>query len=482
MRPSPDEVLRAKVGPVRAVPRSYARLMKHLLIRAISVGLLLAATFTLASTASAAPSWSAPSVLGPTGREAGPPEIAIAPDGEAIAAWEGGKPNGIQVSTREPGGDWTAPVTLAKASESEGPHIAVSASKAVVVWRGTVRGGGSETSVVMASTRLGGGGWGKPQNISREKRWREEPEGSAPQVTITRAGKVTAIWTAGDERHVATSFIRSATQPAKGSKWSAPVALPGSIEGEEAQVGTTPGGEAVAIWGAAYNEESGIEVSSRPANGKWKRSGRLGFPGPFPHPLLTVTSTGEAIGVWLKEPEDNIGAVLEVATRPPGGKWTVKALAQKSFSSSPSIVTEPGGRVRVVWVIGGLFGSSTEAVSSTHSPGGAWTPPASFAAEGLAIPSGFSPQLAVTGAGEIVAAWVAEAATGGARIQTASGTAGGPWSPPADLTGSSSSSPDGVKNLQLMAGPSGEIFGIWHRLTSSGWVTEVATRPPVGSG
>lgn len=429
--------------------------------------------------ASATPPWGVPRVLGPSGREAGPPEIAIAPDGEAIAAWEGGMPTGIQVSTRKPGGDWTSPVMLARASESEGPHVAVSAGKAVVVWRGVVRGHERETSVVMASTRLRGKGWGKPQNISMEKRWREEPEGSAPQVAITRGGKVTAIWTAGDENHVATSFIRSATQSAKGSEWSAPVALPGSIEGEEAQVGTTPGGEAVAIWGAAYDEESGIEVSSRPAHGKWKRAGRLGYPGPFPQPQLGITSTGEAIGVWLKEPEDNIGAVLEVATRPPGGKWKATALAPTSYSSSPSIVAEPGGRVRVVWVIGGLFGSSSEAVSSTHSPGGSWSPPASLASEGLPIPQDANPRIAVTATGESVAVWPAEGPTGkDSIVQEASKVAGGTWSAPTTTSVSDPAPKSGsIADLQLMVAPSGEAVAIWSGSDGTERVIEAVARP-----
>lgn len=426
--------------------------------------------------ASAAPPWSVPSVLGPSGREVGPPEIAIAPDGEAIAAWEGGRPKGIQVSTRKPGGDWTPSVMLAKASESEGPHIAVGASKAVVVWRGTVRAHGSETSVVMASTRLRGKGWGKPQNISKETRWREEPEGSAPQVTITR-GKVTAIWTAGDERHTA-SFIRSATQAAKGAGWSAPVGLPGSIEGEEAQVGTTPAGEAVAIWGAAYNEESGIEVSSRPADGKWRRAGRLGFPGPFPHPQLAITSTGEAIGVWLEEPEGGRAAVLKVATRPPGGKWKVKTLAPKSYSASPSIVTEPGGRVRLVWVIFGPSGSTAEVVSSTHSPGGTWTAPVSLAAEGLQLPQGADPRIAVTAAGESIAVWAAAGPTGEASVVESSKPAGGSWGAP--VTISNPSPPPGsgsISDLQMEIVPSGEALAIWSGFNGTERVIEGVARP-----
>lgn len=419
--------------------------------------------------------------LGPTG-ETGAPDIAFSPDGEAIAAWVGSGRNGVQVSMRRPGQEWSAPTTLAPVREEvEGPRIAVSAGKAVIVWSDNARTRSGATRVVLASTRLRRGRWGKPTNISAERRWREEPEGSAPQVTITRGGKVTAIWTAGDEGHSTTSFIRSATQAAKGTGWSAPVGIPGSIEGEEAQVGTTPGGEAVAIWGAAYDEESGIEASSRPANGKWRRSGRLGFPGPFPHPQMAITSTGEAVGAWLKEPEDDIGSVLEVATRPAGGKWKVKALARKSYSASPSIVTEPGGRVRLVWVVGGLFGSPGEAVSSTHSPGTGWTAPTSLAAEGLPIPQGAEPLIVVTPTGESIAIWQTGDQPGKAtRIEQASKPRGGSWSESTVIFTAPAGSE--VSDPQPALSPGREAFALWQAKEGDRWVAMVAARPSTGSG
>jgi hypothetical protein len=436
-----------------------------------SIGALVAVMLAVPAAASASP-WSAPSVLGPANRDT-VPRIAVAPDGEAVAVWEGGKPNGIEVSTRQPGGDWTAPTLLGPAQESN-PRVAVSGRKAVVVWTATLRHRGSETPVVMAATRLRGKPWGKARNVSREARWRYEPSGSAPAVTIARGGKATVIWTADDERHEG-SYIRSATQPAKGTGWSRPIALPRSTPGEAAQIGSTPSGEAVAIWGASYNEESGIEVSSRPANGKWRPAGRLGHPGPFPEPQLTVTPSGEAIGLWLKSPEDNIGSVLEVATRPPGGKWKVKALAPESFSSSPSIVTEPGGRVRVAWTVGGLFGAATEAVSSTHSPGAPWTAPTPLADEGLAVPEGATPQLAVTAAGESFAAWTTEGPGAAPNIQTATRPPGGTWTAPTDLFPPPPSRHHRLEDLQLLATPGGEALAIWLAANGSGHAIEAAT-------
>ncbi len=440
----------------------------------------ISAMIALPAAASAAPPWNQPMTLGQTGRESGAPEIAIAPDGEAIAAWEGGRPNGIQVSTRKPGGNWTSPFTLARSREAEGPHVAAGARKATVIWSDTTHTRSGETSVVLAATRIKGGPWGKPRNISAEKRWREEPEGREPQVTITRGGKAIAIWTAGDEGHSTTPFIRSATQSARGTGWSAPVGIPGSIEGESPEIGATPAGEAVAIWSASYDEESGLEVSSRRPDGKWRWAQRLDNPGAFAKPLLAVPSKGEAIGVWLKEFEDG-SQVLQVATRKPNNRWKVKTLGAKSYSYGPSIVTEPDGRVRVIWFLGPPVGEGGAIVSSTHSPGGSWTAPRSLASEGLQLTPSANPEFVATESGELIAAWsVSDPSGGGTTIVAASKPPGQPWSEPTVISSSPAAPQSGASDLQIAATPGGEALAIWHSFNGSEWVIDAASRQPAG--
>lgn len=472
------------VGPNRAEPGSYARIMRPRSTLTASTAAILAGLATIAfpATSSAAPSWNQPVTLAQTGRESGAPEIAIAPDGEAIAAWEGGRPNGIQVSTRKLGGGWTPPVTLAKSGEADGPHVAASARKAVIVWSDTIHTRSGQASVVMAATRLKGKPWGRPKNISAEKRWREEPRGEEPQVTIAPGGKAIAIWSANDEGHSTTPFIRSATQSAQGADWSAPGGLPGSIEGESPEVGATPAGEAVAIWSASYNEESGLEVSSRPPNEKWRWAKRLDNPGAFAEPLLVITSKGESIGAWVNDYEEGGSQVLQVATRKPGGRWKVKTLAPKSYSYSPSIVNEPDGRAKVFWYLGGPSGEAGEIVSSTHSPGGNWTAPTSLAGEGLQLPHSAYPQIAVTDSGETIAAWSSGGLFGeGTTIQEASKPRGHPWSEPTDISSPPAPPQGGTTDLQIAVTPSGEALAVWRSFNGTEWVIDAAARPPARS-
>ncbi|HTQ10342.1 MAG TPA: hypothetical protein VMI31_09750, partial [Fimbriimonadaceae bacterium] len=436
----------------------------------MGIGLMVAIA-AAPSTASAEPVWGAPVTLGSTEREGGAPVVAVAPDGEAVAAWQGRKPAGIYVSSRAPGGRWSPHLALAQTrGEVEGPQIAVVARKTVVIWTETIHTRFGEARVVMAATRMRGKRWGRPRNISKEKRYRWESEGSEPQVTLTRGGKAIAIWQGSDEGHLATPFIKTVTQGVAGTRWTAPVGIRGSYEGQAPQVKATPGGEAVAIWGASYNEESGIDTSSRPKRGPWKTAGRLGFPGPFPAPELAMTPKGEAIAAWTKEPEDSYGSTIQVATRPPGGKWKVKTLDPQGYGTHPQIVVEPGGKATVFWVENVTFDEAVVA-ASTHVAGGGWSEPVNLADEGSPIPAEWDARWAVTGDGESIAVWAAGSSFGeGTKILASSRPRGQGWSKPMGLFASPRAPAGGEAELDLALATSGEATLVWRCFDGKEWV------------
>jgi len=342
--------------------------------------------------------------------------------------------------------------------------------KAVVVWRATIDAGGVEAWVVFAATRLRGH-WSRAENISAEKRWRSEPEGSDPQVAITRRGEAVAMWTAGDEGHSTTSFIRSATQARGGRSWAAPIGIRGSIEGQEPQLGVTPRGEAVAIWHAFYNEESGVEVASRPEGGKWSRVERLSNPGAFPDPRIAITPKGEAVAAWELDEDPR----LQVATRKAGARWKVQTLAGGGGDFvGPQIVTEPGGKATVFW--NRSRGSDEdEVLAATHFPGGTWTEPASLFGGGFEE----RPEIAVTRSGEWIAVWATRnPVSGESIIQSSSHDRGQPWGPPVNLTSSPPAPLFGAFEPRIAIAPSGEAFAVWRCYDGANWVIQAATRTP----
>ena len=429
----------------------------------------------VSSDASAAPAWSKPVTLGQTGRESSQPQIAVTPGGEAFVVWEGVRPGGIRVSSRAPGHGWRRPKTFETTNQSE-PQIAATGRKAVVVWSGAIRGQGSGEASVFAATRLPGGRWSKPENISAEKRWLYEPEGEDPQVAISPQGEAIAMWTASDEGHSTTSFIRAATQPPRGG-WTSPIGLRGSIEGEEPQLAVSPKGEAVAIWHAYYNEESGMEVASRPPRGKWSGVTRLSNPGAFPEPEIAITRKGEAVAAWEVEGEGAWAEQrLQVATRKPGLRWRVKTFAplEEEEVRTPQIVTEAGGRAAAFW-LRSTANVKGEVVVAAHPPGGTWTHPRSLFGAGFEGP----PEIAATGRGEWIAVW--RSAGSGPRqsiIQAASKRRGQPWSAPVTLSGSPAAPISRASEPSLAVTPKGEVFAVWQAYNGSRWVIESAVRMP----
>jgi hypothetical protein len=455
--------------------------MRFLLARAGSVALVVAATLALAPAAGAAPSWAPSTVLGPAVSDQGTPDVVVAPDGEAIAAWVGSEPTRVVVSSRRPGKGWSPPVAIARVGEEvDGPRLAVSAGKAVIVWADTIRTRSGETRVVLAATRLRGKRWSRPRNISAEKRWYEEPYGSEPQVAMTPRGKAIVVWQAENEKHRTVSFVASATQAAGGADWTKPVGIRGSYEAEGLQLALSPAGEAAAIWGAYYNEESKIGASSRPPNGPWNSASLLSTPGPFPEPRIAMTSKGEAVGTWAKSPEGGLESTVQVTTHTPGGKWKVKSLAPQDYGTGPRIVTEPGGRATVLW---SDFVSSDEGevVSSTHSPGSGWSEPRSLAAEGLQLPFPSASQIAVTRQGESIALWVADGPRGKqTTILSSSRRRPQPWSEPQQLPISRCGQLYSAPALALA--PNGKAFAVWRCFNGTRWVIKAATRPAARPG
>jgi hypothetical protein len=455
--------------------------MRFFLTRAVSVALPIAAAVAFSSTADAAPSWAPPTVLGPAVSDNGMPDIAVAPDGEAIATWVGSRPERIVVSSRRPGKGWSPPVAIASIGEEvQGPRIAMSADKAVVVWSDNIHTRSGETRVILAATRLRGKPWSRPRNISAEKRWYEEPYGSEPQVAMTRSGKAIVIWQAENEKHRTVSFVGSATQAAAGTDWTPPVGIRGSYEAEEPQLAISPAGEAVAIWGAYYNEESKIGVSSRPASGPWKSASLLSTPGPFPEPRIAMTTRGEAVGTWAKAPEGGLESTVQVTMHTPGGKWRVKSLLPQDYGTGPEIVTEPGGRATVVW---SNFVSFEEhaLVSSTHAPGAGWSEPRSLAAEGLQLPSPSASLIAVTRQGESIALWIADGPLGKrTTLLSATRRRPQPWSEPHRVPTSPCGQLYGAPELALA--PNGRAFAVWRCFNGTRWIITAATRPAAGSG
>ena len=117
----------------------------------------------LVCTSANGQTWPAPATVG----QGATPVVALAPDGRAVTAWEGGPFTApvIQASVRPPGGTWSTPVTVG--TDARAPLIGIDRSgNAIIGWPGaagddihtaSLPAGGSWTPVRTLATNYGSG-------------------------------------------------------------------------------------------------------------------------------------------------------------------------------------------------------------------------------------------------------------------------------------------------------------------------------------
>jgi hypothetical protein len=149
------------------------------------------AGYWVAEATATGTSWSSLHRISEAGLNAFQPVLAVAPDGDAAAAWEtptGSEENGpIQVARRV-GGAWLPPESLS-GPEAKYPRVAIDpAGAAAVVWQTRT---GSSGTVVEANTMPAGGSWSGAKALTAGS-----AEAAEPDVAIDPEGNATAVWQA----------------------------------------------------------------------------------------------------------------------------------------------------------------------------------------------------------------------------------------------------------------------------------------------
>jgi hypothetical protein len=187
--------------------------------------------------------WQAPVDLSAVGQGAETPQVAVDPQGNAVAVWR--RFNGmnfiVQGAARPAGsGVWQVPVDLSVAGQSAySPDVALDPQgNAVAVWN---RSNGTNNIVQGAVRPAGSGVWQAPVDLSVAGQ-----SAFSPQVAFDPQGNAVAVW----ERSNGTNFIvQGAVGPAGSGVWQAPVDLSAVGQNAESpQVAFDRQGNAVAVW------------------------------------------------------------------------------------------------------------------------------------------------------------------------------------------------------------------------------------------
>ncbi|HJZ38716.1 MAG TPA: PKD domain-containing protein [Solirubrobacterales bacterium] len=359
---------------------------------------------------------------------------------------------------------WLAPSELAAGGPIEQP------GNALLEWPPSIAVDGEGNATVVTSrdpasgfvtlgiSRPAGGPWEPPAELSRTGE-----NSVAPQVAFDAAGDETAIWSNFES---SKGSIMSATRRADGA-WGEPVAI--SAPGAQFNLNSlavAPGGEATAVWVAQVGpEEDVVEASSRPAGGAWEEPVELSAvaTGPIPLPAaddarVATDAAGDLTAVWAFGPTPE--STIQVARRPAGGTWgkPTTVSATDAFAGSPVLAVNAGGDADLAWTSQSDDFSEFSIQSATSVAGGPWEPHAVVAHLSTDVGVG---GLAMDPAGEATVIWL-QVGSPGATVETASRAAGGDWGPAVRLGGGKSAEEPDV------AYRGDEPVAIWHQWEEGG--------------
>lgn len=337
------------------------------------------------------------------------PQVAISPDGTIIVVWAGenGGSYVVQAAIRPAGGSFGAPVNLsAPSTESMPTDLAIGPDgAAVAVWQ---RFEGSDW-IAQAATRPAGGSFGPAEDLST-------PGGIAgdTHVAIEPDGTATVVWQRWEDSQTA---IQAATRP-PGGDFGAPVYLTVPVPGHQfnfPQVAAGPGGVA-AVWLHTSGASSVVQAATRPPGGAFGSPVDLSAPDQHSgSPQVAVGPDGTTTAVWFR-PDDLAYNIIQAATRPPSGSFgpPMNLSAPGQSAVKPQVTTGPDGTTTAIWVR--WSGSNNIVQATTRPANGSFGAAVDISAPGQ---NADDPQVAIGPDGSATAVW-RRGSIGNLTIQSAS--------------------------------------------------------------
>lgn len=323
-------------------------------------------------------------------------------------------------------GTWTATRSLegpfATSSPPTAPLLAVNA-------RGHVLVAWNATGAVRFAERVQGSAWAVSKPV---------PGGS------TGAGPVALA--IGDNEVAAVAYTTVATRyepqhlkvslRLPGAAFAAAVEPVPGVAAGDMRLGVACNGTVTLVWvngtGVWASELPGVAGPGRcdgvPGPGPWSPAQRLSdAQAAAALPELAHNAAGDALVVWQEGAPGNPSAVLASA-RAAGGAWQPPEQVSAPTAATtwnPKPALDAAGNAAVGYLDG------TQMVVTTRPVSGGWSVPV-VVSGAQAV---YYPALAMSGSGDLLAAWLTlDAATGAGAVWQSAAAAGQPWSAPARLS------------------------------------------------
>lgn len=226
------------------------------------------------------------------------PRVAINANGNAIVLWDAGRRDvgsflrpAVGYSEYTPGVGWGVPELIMNSSD---PQVGADASDDtfLAVWVGQV----SSSFDARSNRYTPGVGWGTLEVISMLG-W---PVDSGPRVTVEPNGNAIAVWSqfAGSPTRTEQSVWSNRFTPGVG--WGSAERFGIEDVAHELRVAMAPSGEAIVVW-QGYGYPASVWSNRHTPGVGWGTTELIdNAPGPAHEPRVAVDPTGNATAVWAQ--------------------------------------------------------------------------------------------------------------------------------------------------------------------------------------
>ena len=239
--------------------------------------------------------------------DAGPPQVALDPNGNAVAVWSqfDGTRNNIWANRFTPAADWgvAEPIETDNAGDAFFPQVALDPNgNAVAVWN---QDDGTRTNI-WANRFTPAAGWGVAERIETD----DVGNASSAQVGVDPNGNALAVWQQSDGTHF--DIWANRFTPAAGWGDGERIETDNAGDARAPQVALDPNGNAVAVWYQWDATRFNIWANRFTPTAGWGVAERIetddvGDAGP---PQVALDPNGNAVAVWYQSDgtRDNIWA------------------------------------------------------------------------------------------------------------------------------------------------------------------------------
>ena len=319
------------------------------------------------------------------------PQIAMNPDGTAMAVWRqfDGARNNIWAN-RFDGGTWGTPELIESndTGDADYPQIAMAPDgTAIAVWH---QWDGARNNIW--ANRFDGNTWGTAELI-------ENNAGTAyyPQVAMDTYGRAIAVW----HQYDGTQFSIWANR-FEGGTWGTADRIESNDTGDAyfPQIAMAPDGTAMAVWQQSDGTRNNIWANR--FDGTWGAAELIesGNAGNANEPQIAMNPDGTAVAVWHQYG----GTWFSIwANRFDGATWDTAELIESDDNGNaftPQVAMDPDGTVIAVWR---QYDGIRESIWANRFDSSTWGEAGPIESDDIGF--AYDPQVAMDASGRAIAIW-----------------------------------------------------------------------------